>query len=315
MIVHLRSHRAWFDVARVLVPRGHHHAHLSTHVAIAASLALLSALAFAVATVTQQRAAAQSSDDDARGGRFIGQLMGNPRWWAATLGTGIGYGLQAVALAFGSLLVVQPILVTSLLFALPLGARLAHRRLPPAVWLWGLMLAISLALFVSLGNANNGASHATHAGWLVASAIGLPIVAACLILAHPRSGSARASLLAIAVGLLGGITAVLTKAVVGSFHHGLVHTASSAETYGLLVVGAAGIYLQQLSFQAGALQASLPIITVLEPIVAAAFGLTLLHEQLRVSGVRMVVLIFTVAAIAVSTVALARGEAHAVSDP
>jgi drug/metabolite transporter (DMT)-like permease len=281
-------------------------------VALTASLALASALAFAVATVAQQRAAAESSDDDARGSQFLGQLLRNPRWWAGTLGTGVGYVLQAVALSFGSLLVVQPILVTTLLFALPLGARLVHRRLPTAVWWWGLVLAVSLALFLGLGNPNNGRSHASHLGWLIVSAIVVPVVVACLVLAHPRSGSSRASLLAIAVGLLGGITAVLTKAFVGSLHHGLVHALTAGEFYGLIVVGAAGIYLQQLSFQAGALQASLPVITVLEPIVAATFGLTLLHEQLRVGGMRMSILVLCVIAMTLATVALARGEAHAV---
>lgn len=76
-------------------------------------LALASALAFAAATVGQQRAAAESSDADARARRFVGQLVRNPRWIAATLGNAVGYGLQAAALGVGSVVVVEPILVTS----------------------------------------------------------------------------------------------------------------------------------------------------------------------------------------------------------
>ena len=97
-------------------------------------LAVASALAFAGATVGQQRAAARSSDADARGLRFVGQLLRNPRWIAATLGNAVGYGLQAAALGVGSVVVVEPILVTSLLFALPLSARLAHQRLRSTRW-------------------------------------------------------------------------------------------------------------------------------------------------------------------------------------
>lgn len=283
----------------------------ANHVAVAALLALLSSLAFAAATVAQQRAAAESSDSDARGGRFVGQLLRNPRWLASNLGTGVGYALQAGALGFGSLLVVQPILVTSLLFALPLSARLAHRQLPRIVWFWGLLLGLSLVVFVLLGNPNHGASHASRLDWLVVSVIGVPVVVACLVVAHPRSGPTRASLLAIAVGLLGGVLAVLTKAVVDSLGHGIATALTSAELYGLVLVGGAGIYVQQLSFQAGALQASLPIITVLEPMVGAALGLTLLHEQLRASGPRLTVLFVAVLAMTVATVALARrGRAH-----
>jgi drug/metabolite transporter (DMT)-like permease len=290
------------------LPHFRHH-HVTTHVAITAVLALLSAMAFAFATVTQQRAAAQVSDSDARSGQLFVRLGRDPRWWGGTLGNGAGYTLQALALAYGSLLVVQPLLVTSLLFALPLGARLAHRRLPVSVWTWGLVLAVSLTLFVTIGNANNGASRGTQRGWLTVGAIAIPFLIGCLIAANRLIGAARASLLAIAVGILGGVLAVLTKAVVALISHGFVATVTSWETYGLLVIGAAGIWLQQLSFQAGALQASLPIITVLEPLIAGMLGLSLLHEQLRVSGPRMTLMIAAVLTMILATVALSRSSA------
>ena len=104
--------------------------------------------------------------------------------------------------------------------------------------------------------------------------------------------------------------AVLTKAVVGLIQHGWLKPLTSWELYGLLAVGAAGIYVQQLSFQAGALQASLPIITVLEPVVAAALGLALLHEKLRVSDLRLTLLLAAAAAMTIATVMLARSRAH-----
>ena len=283
---------------------------MTVHLALAAALALASALAFAVATVAQQRAAAESSDEDARGGRFVGQLIRNPRWLAAMLGTGVAYALQAAALGVGSVIVVQPILVTSLVFALPLSVYLAHERLPKSVVGSGLVLTVSLAVFVILGNADNGVSHASHQDWLIVAVIGVPVVAGCLIFAQPRAGAARASLLAIAVGLLGGVLAVLTKAVVASGGDGIVHLLTTGETYALVAVGVSGIYLQQLSFQAGALQASLPIMTVLEPVIAALLGLTLLHEQLQVGGLRMTVLVAAALAMTVATVALARARAR-----
>ena len=106
-------------------------------------LALASALAFAAATAGQQRAAAESSDADARARRFVGQLLQNPRWIAATLGNAVGYGLQAAALGVGSVVVVQPILVTSLLFALPLSARLARQRMTSTAVVSALLMSWS----------------------------------------------------------------------------------------------------------------------------------------------------------------------------
>jgi drug/metabolite transporter (DMT)-like permease len=280
---------------------------------LAIALAIASALAFAVATVAQQRAAAESSDQDARGGQFFGQLLRNPRWLAATAATGGGYVLQAIALGVGSVIVVQPILVTALLFALPLSAYLAHQRLHWTAAVSGLLLGVSLAVFLTLANPNSGADHASAQSWLIVAAVGVPAVATCLIVANRLSGARRASLLAIATGLLGGVLAVLTKAVVASAGDGVMHLLTSGETYGLLVVGLSGIYVQQLAFQAGALQASLPIMTVLEPVVASVLGLALLHEELQASGLRLTTLIIAALVMTVATVALAREQAQAAS--
>ncbi len=281
---------------------------MNAQVALTAGLALVSALAFAIATVTQQRAAQQSSDGEARRLDFVRQLLRRPQWWAGTMGNGVGYTVQAVALGLGSLLIVEPILVTSLLFALPLGARLSHQRLPRAVWVWAVVLAASLALFVTLGRPSRGISHASLTGWLVVAAVGVPIVVACLLVAQPRSGTTRAAALAVAVGLLAGVLAVLTKAVAATASDGVLAVLASGNTYALIAVGAAGIYLQQLAFQAGALQASLPVIAVLEPMVAAGLGLTLLHENLQATGFVLAVLIVAAVAMTLATVALARAQ-------
>ena len=288
----------------------HQHHHLSAHTAISVALALASALAFAIAIVAQQRAAERVPDEHARSGRFFAHLVRSRLWLAGTVSNTLGFGLQAAALGFGSLLVVQPLLVTSLLFALPLSAWLAHRKIPQAVRSWALVLVVALAIFLTIGNPNHGADHAGKVSWLIAAAVLGPMVAVCLIGASKALGGHRATFLAVATGLLGGVLAVFTKGVVGDLsHHGVLRVFSNWEIYGLIAVGVAGIYLQQLSFQAGALQASWPIITVLEPLVAAALGLGLLHEKMRVTHVRLAILILAVIAMVVATAALSRRAA------
>jgi drug/metabolite transporter (DMT)-like permease len=279
-------------------------------VILSVCLALASALAFAAAMVGQQRAAARSSDEDARGLQFVWQLLRSPSWIAATAGNAFGYALQAAALGVGSVVVVEPILVTSILFALPLSARLAHQRLPSTAVGSGLLLSVSLSVFVVLGDAGKGLDHGSTDGWLIVTIVGIPLVACCLVFAHPRSGAVRASLLAVAVGLLGGVLAVLTKTVVDAAGGGVVHLLATGETYALVAVGLGGTYLQQLSFQAGSLQASLPIMTVLEPLSAAVLGVTLLHEQLSASGLRMTAVVAAAVAMSVAAVVLARAHAR-----
>ena len=275
------------------------------------AVALAAALAFAAATVAQQRAAARSTDQDARGRAFIVQLLRRPQWWVGTLGNGAGYGLQALALGLGALVIVQPLMVTYLLFALPLGAWWSRRRLTGSAWVWGLVLSAALALFVLLGHPNRGVDRASFGGWLTISAVLIPIVVGCVVLAHARSGASRARLLAVAVGVLAGALAVLTKTVVATVSLGIGHLFTAPETYALVLVGLGGVYLQQLAFQAGALQTSLPVIAVLEPIVGAGLGIALLHEHLRTSGITIAILGITVFAMTIATIRLARGSAQA----
>jgi drug/metabolite transporter (DMT)-like permease len=284
---------------------------LDTRLILCVAVALAAALAFAAATVAQQRAAARSSDSDARGPSFVGQLLRRPQWWVGTLGNGAGYVLQAVALGLGALVIVSPLMVTSLLFALPLGAWWSRRRLSGSAWVWGFVLSGALALFVVLGRPNPGVNRGSLGGWLVIAAVGVPIVVGCVVLAHPRSGAARASLLAVAVGLLAGALAVLTKTVVATVPLGVGHLLAAPETYALVLVGLGGVYLQQLAFQAGALQVSLPVMAVLEPMVGAALGIALLHEHLHASGITLAVLALAVATMTLATVRLARGGAQA----
>lgn len=282
---------------------------MTVDLVVSACLALLAALSFAVATVAQQRAAARSSDEDARGLAFLRQLVRRPQWWAGTGGNVFGYGLQAAALGIGSLLVVQPILVTSLLFALPLGARLAHRRLPLTARVWGPVLVVALAVFVGLARPDRGVNRGAASTWALVGLAVLALEAACLLVARARTGPARAALLAVAAGVLEGVLAVLTKTVAATAAHGVVAVLTLPETYALVVVGLAGVYLQQLAFQAGALQASLPIVIVLEPMSAALLGAVLLREQLAASGPVVAGLVGAAGVLAVATVVLARTEA------
>lgn len=294
------------SVSAIAAAAHRHHHHLDPHTALAAGLAIASALAFAVAIVAQQRAAARVSDTDARGGRLFSRLVRSRLWLAGTVSNTLGFALQATALGFGSLLVVQPLLVTSLLFVFPIGARVAHEKLRRSVIVWSAVLAVALAVFLITANPNHGADHGSRSGWLTVGAVLGPLLVGCLVLGARLTGVSRASLLATGVGILGGVLAVLTKAVVSSLGHGVGHLLTSWEFYAFLLVGLSGVYLQQLSFQAGALQASWPIITVLEPVVAAVIGVSLLHEKLRTGGVTTIELAVSVLAMLLATVALAR---------
>ncbi|WP_285652855.1 DMT family transporter [Actinomycetospora sp. NBRC 106375] len=282
---------------------------------LAGALAVLAALLFAIASVAQRGAAADVPDEEARGGRLIARLVRSPRWWAGTVGDTGGFVVQAAALGLGALLLVQPLLVTTVLFALPLEARLTGRRIGRAEVVWAGVLVAALALFVVVGEPAAGADRAPLRTWAPSLVVLLALVAACVLLAGRRRGPRRAAMLAVATGLVYGLVAALTKSVVDALGDGPVALLTSWETWALVAAVAGGTFLQQTAFGAGPLAASLPAVTVGEPVVAAVLGVVVLSEQVRADGVEWGLIAVLVALMIAATAALSRSSAAATPAP
>ncbi|MBU8810098.1 DMT family transporter [Mycolicibacterium goodii] len=280
---------------------------------IAALLALAAALCIAIGDVVHQRSAHDVTDASVSHLGLFRRLLRDGRWW---LGSGVaaaGFALQAAALGLGSVLLVQALLVTSLLFALPINARLTRRRVTRWEWLWAALLAGAVAVIVTVGNPTAGHARAPWEAWTLVLAVLGPAMAVCLIGARIFTGARSAVLLAVVSGALWGVFAVLTKGVVD---HLLVHSWGGVltvlrlpELYAWVAVAIAGTVMQQSSFRAGALTASLPTMTVTEPVVASVLGIVVLGETLRPGDAGWFTLVAAVAVMVVATVALARGEA------
>ncbi|GJF09851.1 hypothetical protein NGTWS0302_24810 [Mycolicibacterium cyprinidarum] len=280
---------------------------------IAVLLALGAAFFIAVGDVIHQRSAHEVADEPVGHLRLFLSLLGDRQWW---LGSGVaaaGFALQAAALSLGSVLLVQAVLVTSLLFALPINARQSRRGVTRWEWMWAALLAGAVIIIVTVGNPTAGQSHASLETWIGAAAVLGPALALCLVGAKVWSGPISAVLLAVVSGALWGLFAVLTKAVVGRLDvtslDGLVELLRTPELYAWAVVAVAATAMQQASFGAGALTASLPTMTVTEPMVAGALGVVVLGETLRPGDAGWLILVIAVTAMVAATAALARGEA------
>lgn len=276
---------------------------------IAALLALGAALFIAIGDVIHQRSAHDVTDEPVSHLGLFARLLRDPRWWSGSLVAAVGFALQAAALGLGSVLLVQSLLVTSLLFALPINARLTRRRVTRWEWLWATVLAGAVAVIVTVGNPTAGHSRASAETWTIVAAVLGPTLVLLVVVARAASGPVRAVLLAIVSGALWGLFAVLTKAVVGRGAEGLWPLLRTPELYAWAAVGIAGTAWQQASFRAGALTASLPTMTVTEPVVASALGVAVLGETLRPGDAGWLTLAIAAAMMVVSTAALARGQA------
>jgi drug/metabolite transporter (DMT)-like permease len=271
--------------------------------------ALCAAVFMAIGIVVRQRATLDVPADQGVSAVMFTTLLRRPLWWAGTAAAVAGYGFQALALVKGSLILVQPLLVSALLFALPLSARMAGRRVSSREWLWAGLLTVSLAVFVLLARPGPQERAASLPVSTVVAVVCGAIVVGCIVAAVRLGGTQRAVLLAMAVGVLFGIVAVLTKIVVHALdHRGVVSLLTTPTPYALVVLGVAATLLQQSAFHAGALQTSVPTMLVLEPIVAVVLGAILLGEELVAGRYEAIALTVAIAAMTAATVALGRCE-------
>jgi len=282
---------------------------------IAALLALGAAFFIAIGDVIHQRSAHEVTDEPVSHVALFMRLLRDRQWWLGSLVSAAGFGLQAAALGFGSVLLVQALLVTSLLFALPIHARMTHRRVTRWEWTWAALLAASVAVIVTVGNPTAGQSRASLETWTAVIAVLGPAMVLCVIGARIWSGPVSAVLLALVSGALWGLFAVLTKGVVDRLDDGILELLRTPELYAWVLVAIAGTAWQQSSFRAGSLTASLPTMTVTEPVVGSVLGVVVLGETLRPGEAGWFTLIVAVAVMVVATASLARGEAVTAEQP
>ena len=239
------------------------------------------------------------------------RLVRNRTWMVGIGLDALAYALQFVALGHGSLVLVQPLLVSGLLFALPLGAWLAGGRMTGRDWWGAVALVVGLSLFLVVASPGKGHDQASARGW-----IGLFILTGVLAFAlvvvalgpERRNMRHRATLLAAAAGLVYGVTAALSKALAHLLHVGVGHVVASWELYALIAGGVIGMLLASSAFQAGALDASLPVVTVVDPVASILIGALILGESVTTGPLPTTLELLGLALVIVGVVALSKAE-------
>ena len=273
--------------------------------------AVAAAAAFAVATALQHRAATREAHIGGgakAAGRAFGGLVKRPLWLAGLAADAVGFGLHAYALTAGQLAIVQPLLVTSLLFALPLGAWLdtasrhanragLGRRCPsPASGsFWRLRARPETA-----SSPNSGHRPPLPVWRCCSSPQRCSRVVACR-----RAGPRRSASI---TGLAFGATAALIKAVGEAFGRDADAIFTSWPLYALLLIGPIGFAVNQVAFQAGPLSASLPAITAVDPLASIILGVLLYDEKLHGTPLTATGEAIALVVLALSVFRLARAE-------
>ena len=272
-------------------------------------LAVVAAALFGMSSVLMHTQARAAPTEKALRPSLLVHLARQPAWLAG-IGTQIaGFGLLATALEMGSLSLVQAIVPAGLLVALPLAARVSGKRLRRADWLAAAATVAGLAVALVIAEPATGRATPTGSGWVVLLAISGALTAALLVVGGRVTGASRAVVLATAAGLVLGLNAVITKGAATAFSHGIAEGFASWETYGIAITGLGGLLLMQSAFQVGDIEWSLPTLTVVNPVLSIAVGLTLLDETVGAHGASLVLLVLSLAVMVWGVVALARSPA------
>ena len=252
---------------------------------LAVPAALVGAASFGLASALQQRAVKEVPSRGALNPRLVTEMVRRPNWLLATLAVGLGLGLQVVALAFAPLTLVQPLLVTGVLFGTLFAARLAGRRADRQILTGATAAVAGLAAFLVLARPAGGGTDLPGLRTMLPLALALvAVVAGCLVVAVASrfSGGAHVVALALATGVCYGVTAGLMKVVTGGIRTGgLLTLFTDPAFYVVCVTGPAGFLFSQYTFQQGALIApALALITIVDPLVATGIGIAWLGERL-----------------------------------
>ncbi|MGA5567689.1 hypothetical protein ACPCIX_04050 [Streptomyces pseudogriseolus] len=239
---------------------------------VAVLLSLVSAVAYAVAAVTQARLAARGSGAGAL------RLLGSGAWWGAVTLNAAAALLHVVALKYGPLTVVQPLGALTLVAAVPLGARMAGRPVSAVEWRGTALTLAGLAtiLATASGPAPDDVLSVPEA---LAVAGGTATLIGLLSWPGARPGLRHATASGVASGVASALTRTVT--VAATDRTGPVLDVRVIGVALLVAVFAAGGLLLAQTAYRGGLGAPLATVTLANPLAAAVIGLGLLGEHLR----------------------------------
>lgn len=247
---------------------------------IAAILALLAAASFALAATLWQKASLDLGEVSARHPKSFLALLTQTVWLAGLAAQIGGVVLQGAALDRGRVSIIQPLLVTTVVFALPIGHFLTGQKITRRLVLGAVIIVVGLAIFGSFGDPAGGVDDAPGSDWVAAILVIAAICGALLLFANRGTLSTKAALLGTLAGVLYGLSAVLMKPVVEDLHTEGWGVLGTWELWVMAIAGIAGFLFQQLSLSTGKLVASVATVSVANPVISVILGALILQETL-----------------------------------
>jgi hypothetical protein len=247
---------------------------------VAVLLACAAAAVSAAGTSLQHRAASIPGASAPR----LPRLVSKAGWLLGIGLSGAAFGLHAAALRQGSLSIVQPVVVSAIVFAVFIRAALDRRLPAPKELVWATCTWAGLALFIAAlpsGTAQHTADDGTARIFFVG---GIVITDMAVLLAQTTTNPARRGLLlGGAAGVLFGLIAGLVKVLIAQTGPGMPGVLGQWTLWGILILGAGALLLNQLGYQAARLSVTMPVLNMVDVLVAIGFGSAVFGERHLIS--------------------------------
>lgn len=269
---------------------------------VAVLFGILAALLFAASAALQQQAARSAvteaavteggpaTEDNGLVGRvsvllplvaLLHRLVRQPLWLIGWVTNLVGFLSQAVALHFGSVALVQPLLVTQLLFTLPLAAVRDRTRPSGRDWLAALSVCAGVVVFLSVRGTAPLDAEPDRLRVILAGLFGAAAVGTLVVFASRRPPLVHSTMVAVAAGLCFAMSAVLIKLTTEDLvGRGVAATAVDWPGYALALSTLVGLVLGQEAYASGALAAAVAAMTITNPAASYLLGLLAFHATL-----------------------------------
>ena len=268
--------------------------------------ALLAALCNALNVIAQHLGSIASAEKS-KGWRFVAALLKNPMWlagWGALAG---GFVFQALALHDGQLSVVQPLLVTELVFALVLRRLWLRQPIRGVTWWAAALTCASLSLFLAMSEPQGGTQYPDSNAWATGAwgAVGAAVILGLLGLRGPVVR--RTVLMASGAAVMWALVAVLVKTMTDTLtEFGVGGMFAHWPVYALAGAGLGAEVLHQTTLRIGPLSVSQPLLVIVNPIVSIALSVWIFQEYFTQDAPRLAVGAVAFAAMCGSVVMLTR---------
>ena len=273
---------------------------------LAVVFALAAALSNAVNLMTQHSASV-SAPKRANGWRLALYLVRQPLWLLGGLAAVGSYAFQAIALHNGPMSVVQPVLVTELVFVLVLRRVWIRQDVARAAWGAVLVVCVALAVFLTAAEPTGGHPFPEPAEWLSAAGVFGGTIAVLAVAGRRGPPVRRAAVFAAAAALTWALEATFLKTATGTLATaGLGGMLTSWPVYAFIAATVTGTLLQQAALHVGPLSVSQPVLVITDPLASIVLSVWLFDERFTNSPVKITVAVLAFAVMAAGVTVLTR---------